>query len=73
MIGRELILYILENKLENEVVLRHGIFDNLLDIEGIALDLGVGEATVKTWCKYGMFDNTVLSKFILLKNGGNNE
>ena len=49
MTGRDLILFILENKLENELVVKDGIFIWLMDEEEAAAKFGVGVATIKTW------------------------
>jgi hypothetical protein len=49
MTGRDLILFILENKLENELVVKDGIFIWLMDEEEAAVKFGVGVSTIKTW------------------------
>jgi hypothetical protein len=51
--GKELILYILQNNLENEVVLKNGLFIELLNEQEAAVKFNVGIATIKTWRKYG--------------------
>lgn len=53
MTGRDLILYILENNLENEVVIRDGVFLWLMSENEAAVKFGVGVATIKAWyaCK----------------------
>lgn len=50
MTGRDLIIYILRNGLENEPVCRDGKFLGLLTIDEAAVKLNVGVETVKTWC-----------------------
>ena len=49
MTGRDLILYILENGLENELVFKGGKFIGFLTIEEVAVKLDVGTATVNAW------------------------
>jgi hypothetical protein len=53
MTGKELILYILQNDLENEVVIDNGIFIGFMTEEEAAVKFGVGVATVRAWyaCK----------------------
>ena len=53
MTGRELILYILQNNLENEVVLKEGLFICLLSDKEAAIKFDVGTATIKVWRKHG--------------------
>ena len=47
MTGRDLIIYILENHLENEPVFKDGKFIGFMDTNELALELNTGEATVK--------------------------
>ena len=50
MTGKELILYILNNDLENENVFdENGIFIGLIDIEETAVKFDVGVYTIETW------------------------
>lgn len=53
MTGRELIIYILENGLENEPVFRDGIFVGFISEEEFATKMKVGVATVRTWVQLG--------------------
>lgn len=63
MTGKEVMLYILQNNLENEVVVKEGIFIDLADEEQVAARFKVGAATIKVWRKYGILRNGI-------KNGG---
>lgn len=54
MTGRELILYILENGLENEPIFSDGKFIGFKTAYEVAEELSVGIATVDAWCKLGM-------------------
>ena len=58
MTGKELILYILENDLENEVVIRDGVFIWLMDEKEAAVKFDVGVATIKAWHACGQLDGT---------------
>lgn len=54
MTGKELILYILQNNLEDTVVLNGGLFIGFMTEEDAAVKFGVGIATVQAWynCKW---------------------
>lgn len=58
MTGRDLILYILENKLEDEIVIKDGIFVWLMDENETAAKFNVGVPTVKAWYVTGMASAT---------------
>lgn len=58
MTGKELMLYILENNLENEVVIKDGIFVWLMNEEEAAVKFDVGVATIKAWYICGMLNGT---------------
>ena len=58
MTGKELILYILENDLENEVVIKDGVFIWLMDEKEAAVKFDVGVATVRAWYACGQLDGT---------------
>lgn len=53
MTGKELILYILQNNLENTIVLEDGFFVGFMTEEETAVKFGVGVATIRAWyyCK----------------------
>lgn len=54
MTGRELILYILQNNLENDILFKDGVFVGLISDEEVAVKFGVGVATVRAWYWTGM-------------------
>lgn len=58
MTGKDLIIYILQNNLENEVVIKDGVFIWLMNEEEAAVKFGVGIAQIKSWYIYGMLDGT---------------
>ena len=59
MTGRELIIYILENNLENEPILKDGKFVGFLTAVEVAEKMDVGVATIFTWWSHGMLDGVV--------------
>ena len=54
MTGRDLIIYILSNNLENEPVFLDKGFLNLLSENEAAIKFDVGKATIRTWLELGM-------------------
>lgn len=54
MTGRDLIVYILSNRLENEKISENSLLPmihNYMEDEAVAVALGVGVATVRVWAK----------------------
>lgn len=49
MTGKELILYILQNDLENTTVFEDGFFIGFMSEEEAAVKFGVGIATIRAW------------------------
>ena len=58
MTGKELILYILQNDLEDVVVIKDGIFIGFMNEEEAAVKFNVGIASIKAWYTCGMLDGT---------------
>lgn len=58
MTGKELILYILQNNLENVTVLEDGFFVGFMTAEEAAVKFGVGVATVWAWYNCKMIRGT---------------
>lgn len=54
MTGRELILYILQNNLEDSIVLEDGFFTGFMTAEEAAIKFNVGVETIRAWysCKW---------------------
>lgn len=59
--GKELIIYILQNDLENETVIKDGIFVWLMNEEEAAVKFGVGISTIKAWHACGMLSGTKIN------------
>lgn len=53
MTGRDLIIYILENNLENEPVYKDGRLLGFLTVTEAAVEFGVGQSTIKALVKKG--------------------
>ena len=60
MTGRELIMYILENHLEDEPVFQNGTFVGYVSDVKFAEMLGVGVATVRAWIMMGRIDDAIM-------------
>ena len=60
MTGRELILYILENKLEDEPVFKDGKLLGFVTAGEAAAKMNVGAATVYAWIHQGWLDCIVI-------------
>ena len=56
MTGRDLIIYILSNGLEDEPVYKNGRFIGFLTAGEVAEKMHVGTATVGAWMNRGMLD-----------------
>jgi hypothetical protein len=69
MTGKDLVLYILQNDLENEVVIKDGIFVWLMTEEEAAVKFNVGVATVRAWYVCGMLKGTqIRDRLYFLRN-----
>lgn len=72
MKGRDLIIYILENHLEDVDVLSDLKNLGLYSVEEVAALNNVGKATVETWCNLGRFKYVTIDGriYILPSEGG---
>lgn len=69
MTGRELIIYILQNGLEDENIFKDGLFAGFLTVEEAAVKLGTGIGTIKAWYDLGMIDGlTIGEEIYIFKN-----
>ena len=66
MTGRELIVYILENKLEDEPVFSDGAFLGFITPNEFATKKGVGVSTVFTWIFRGQIEHVRIGKLYLI-------
>lgn len=56
MTGRDLIVYILQNHLEDEPVFKDGTFIGFYSENGFAAKMNVGASTVRAWADMGLID-----------------
>lgn len=66
MTGRELILYILQNNLENEDVFRDDRFMLLKTLGEVAEECGVGKETVHIWAKLNMIPSAFIGETLYI-------
>lgn len=57
MTGRDLIIYILSNGLEDKPIFEDGSVLGFLTVPEAAQKFEVGTATVTLWCSFGMLDH----------------
>lgn len=69
MTGRDLILYILENNLENESVIKDGVFIGLMSEEEAAVKFNVGVSTIRVYNTVGLLDGIEINgRLYFLRN-----
>lgn len=56
MTGKDLIIYILQNNLENEEIFKDGVFLGCMTVEEVAVKLNVGLTAVRAWNDIGYLD-----------------
>ena len=66
MTGKDLIIYILQNNLENAPVFVDGRFIGFMTVLEAAKKFKVGEATIRTWVQTDMLDSILVGKEILI-------
>lgn len=60
MTGRDLIIYILSNGLENEPIYKDGSILGFMTMAEAASKFKVGTATIRLWCTFGRLDNVTI-------------
>ena len=78
MTGKDLILYILSNNLENEPVFKDGMLIGFITVEEAAMRLGVGTATIYTLIQQNQLDAILIGSTLMInpyceRLGGINE
>lgn len=69
MTGKDLIIYILENNLENEEIFKDGKFIGFMSVEEAAVKFEVGVATIQLWFDMGYLNGVKLyDEILILKN-----
>lgn len=61
MTGKDLILYILENDLENEQVFKDGVFIGFMSDEDAAAKFNVGVETIQVWLYLGIIKGAIVN------------
>lgn len=64
MTGRELIFYILDNRLEDEIILTDNSIIGLMNEEEAAAKFNVGVSTINAWYICGMIKGTKIGETI---------
>lgn len=64
--GRELILYILSNGLEDKPVYENGRLLGFMTPEEAAAKFHVGSATVYIWCDLGMLEGVLIADALFI-------
>ena len=60
MTGKDLILYILQNDLEDEPLYENGNLLGFMNSDEAALKFKVGSATIEIWCQMGILPNVLI-------------
>lgn len=58
MTGRELIIYIMSRGLEDDEIIKDGVFVGLLSEEEVAIQFGVGISTIRAWHEFGSLNGS---------------
>ena len=66
MTGRDLIVYILNNQLEDRPVFEDDKFIGFMTIEEAAIKMDVGVATIRAFVKQGMIPSISIGGFIYI-------
>lgn len=66
MTGRDLILYILSNKLEDEPVFKDGKFIGFITVPEAAERMNVGVNTINAWIAQGRLDHILIDHTYLV-------
>lgn len=66
MTGRDLIIYILKNNLENEFVFKDGKFIGFVTVGEAAAKMNVGDATIYAWITQGWLNCVVIGGTIYI-------
>lgn len=70
--GRELIIYILENNLEDEPIFEDGKIIGFMNETDAAVKFGVGTATIRVWINEGLLDGFRVGESILIPRNSKN-
>lgn len=66
MTGRELIIYILSNNLEDELVIKDGRLVGFMSVDDVAVAIGTGPASIKALLTMGEVEGYQLGNSLFL-------
>ena len=66
MTGRDLIIYILQNGLEDEPVYKDGKVIGFISEVEAAIKFGVTTATIRVWVSMGMLDGVIIGNSVYI-------
>lgn len=72
MTGRDLIIYILQNGLENEPIYENGRILGFMNEIEAAVKFGVSNATIRTWIGLKMLDAVLVGDTYYIPNNAKN-
>lgn len=72
MTGRELIIYILENNLEDKLIFEDGRFLGFMTEMEAAIKFDVGLPTIQAWYKLGFLKGIIINDKILIPANAEN-
>ena len=72
MTGRELIIYIMENHLEDRPVFENGKFIGFNTVDEVAAKFEVGPATVSSWMLLGLLEGIRVDNSVYIPDTPNN-
>lgn len=72
MTGRELIIYILENGLEDAQIFENGTFLGYMTDEEAAVKFGVGPATIRVWVAQGKLNGLRINDTVCIPASSKN-
>lgn len=64
--GRDLIIYILENNLEDEPIYNEGRLIGFMNVVEAAVKWNVGAATIFAWLEQGQIEGVIISGGLLI-------
>lgn len=72
MTGRDLIMYILANGLEDEPIFKDGKLIGFMTVEEAAVKYNVGVATMRTWVGLGVISGIKIGDVVYVHDGNPN-
>lgn len=70
MTGRDLIIHILENNLEDDMIFESGNIPGLITMEEAAIKYNVGLSTIRIWLNLGMLNGVMIGGRLYIPANG---